>query len=462
MEAPTEWRGTTVQVCGLWPFSAGSGSPMVGVPLGRHLDTGATVCCDPISWFRFARLIANPSMIVLGRPGLGKSTLVRRITLGLVAQGVTPLVLGDLRPDYSDLVAAVGGQVIRVSRGRGGLNPLDPGALSQVVTRLSGAAAEQLRAEMLGRQLTITAALVELVRRAPLQDHEEAALAAAISVLQDRGPAGRPPVLPDLLEVIAAGPDRVRAVLLDRGERSVYARLTDRLQRSLLALMSGAFGAVFAGQTGTLLSLDAPAVCLDISGVTDTDERLQAAALLACWNEGFSAVLAAQALTDAGLAPQRIFCVVLDELWRALRAGRGMVDRVDGMTRLNRAWGTGQVMITHTGKDFDSLPQEEDRAKARGFVERAGLVALGGLTAAEMGSLSEVVSLSRAERRRVTDWASPPAWDSTTGSEAEPPGLGRFLVKVGGRPGIPVRVQLTAAERGINDTNQLWTMGGGR
>ena len=31
-----------------------------------------------------------------------------------------------------------------------------------------------------------------------------------------------------------------------------------------------------------------------------------------------------------------------------------------------------------------------------------------------------------------------------------------FLVKVGGRPGIPVNVQLTATELSINDTNKLW------
>ena len=29
-------------------------------------------------------------------------------------------------------------------------------------------------------------------------------------------------------------------------------------------------------------------------------------------------------------------------------------------------------------------------------------------------------------------------------------------MKVGGRPGIPVEVHLTEAERTINDTNKLW------
>ena len=102
VEAPPEYRGTTVQVCGLWPFSAGSGTPTDGVPLGKHQLTGATVCGDPIMWF-LSRRILNPSAFVLGRPGLGKSTLVRRIVNVSAGFGIIPLILSDLKPDYPDL-----------------------------------------------------------------------------------------------------------------------------------------------------------------------------------------------------------------------------------------------------------------------------------------------------------------------------------------------------------------------
>lgn len=118
MQAADEWRGTTVQVCGLWPFAAGTGSPMVGVPIGRNLLSGATLCADPISWFQCAHLISTPSMFVLGKVGLGKSSLVRRMALGLTGYGVLPMVLGDLKPDYVDLIRALGGQVIELGRGR--------------------------------------------------------------------------------------------------------------------------------------------------------------------------------------------------------------------------------------------------------------------------------------------------------------------------------------------------------
>jgi hypothetical protein len=98
--------GSASLVPAVRPFSSGTSSPMIGVPLGRHEETQATVCCDPISWFRRAHLISNPSAFILGKPGLGRSTLVRRMTLGLSGQGVHPLILGDLKGEHVDAVEA--------------------------------------------------------------------------------------------------------------------------------------------------------------------------------------------------------------------------------------------------------------------------------------------------------------------------------------------------------------------
>ena len=99
VQAAPEWRGTTVQVCGLWPFAAGTGSPMIGVPVGRNLLSGATLCAIRSPGSR-ARLISTPRVSCSACSGLGKSTLVRRMVLGLTGYGVLPMVLGDLKPDY--------------------------------------------------------------------------------------------------------------------------------------------------------------------------------------------------------------------------------------------------------------------------------------------------------------------------------------------------------------------------
>jgi len=101
--AGPEFQGTTTQLCGLFPFVAGSGTPAVGTPVGRHQLWGEVVCLDPLAWLR-AGLVTNPGMLVLGQPRTGKSALVKRLVTGAVACGTRVLILGDTKPDYTPLI----------------------------------------------------------------------------------------------------------------------------------------------------------------------------------------------------------------------------------------------------------------------------------------------------------------------------------------------------------------------
>jgi hypothetical protein len=457
---PAEFRATTVQACGLWPFTAGSTRPAHGVPLGRDLLSGTTVCCDPLSWFMHG-LIANPSVLILGRPGLGKSSLTARMMIGLVHRGVRPFVLGDLKPDYANLVTALGGQVLRIARGAGTINPLDPGAMGEAATRIGGTAGAALAREARDRATTMVSALIQLIRRAPLADFEDAILAAAVRGLPT---TGRPGTLVDLVQVIAAGPASVQAAALTRGRADRYDELVEPLHRSLLALLDGPVGQTFGGPTTTRISVDSPAVCVDISGIAEHDERLTAAVMLTCWSDGFGAIEACNALARAGLAAPRRFFIVLDELWRPLRIGAGLPDRMDSLTRLNRREGVGQAFITHTLKDLESMPSREDQLKARGFAERAGMLITAGLPRSDLELVSAITPLSAREVDLVASWNTPPSWAPRTARDADgrtrpapPAGLGKFLIKVGeGRAGIPVQLVLTQPEIDLHDTNARW------
>ena len=145
--AAPEYQATTTQVCGLFPYVAGSGTPAVGTPVGRHQLFGEVVCLDPLAWLR-AGLVVNPGEFILGQPGTGKSTLAKRQITGAVATGTTAIILGDTKPDYTLLTGHLGGQVIRIGRGMDRINPLDAGPLGAALRRMSGADAQALRWEV--------------------------------------------------------------------------------------------------------------------------------------------------------------------------------------------------------------------------------------------------------------------------------------------------------------------------
>ncbi|BDU07396.1 hypothetical protein [Nocardia cyriacigeorgica] len=463
---PVEYRATTAQVAGLWPWSVGAGAPLIGTPLGSHLHTGAPVCFDPMNWFMRGSFITAPSLFVLGLNGFGKSSLVRRIVLGGIAQGITPLILADVKPDYRKMVELVGGQVIDLGYGHGKLNPLAAGVLGQVVPKLDHLPALQLQVlqDLRARQVTLIAGLVELVRGARVRDFEETLISTALRILYRPGSGftpDKPPIMDNLLEVIVAGGEEL---MLDAGadSESEYQVAIKNLRRSLRALTQGPFGAVFNGQTTVPIDTDSVAVCIDVSHIPQGDKKLKAAVMLACWADGFAAVEAAHTLTDAGMAPQRYFQVVMDELWQVLGLGDFMVDRVDELTRLQRGIATALIMISHTIKDLQSLGSEAAIAKALGFLERARAKIFGALPAEEIKRLDSTIPFTAAEEEMVTGWSAPQALTGEALKPGQvrpsPPGTGKFLLKIGEdrRPGIPFHMEFTLSEKesGIHDTNQ--------
>ena len=445
IDPAVEFRGTTKQVCGLWPWVAGAGTPMIGVPFGRHITTGATLCCDPISWFQTAHLISNPSCFVLGIPGLGQINRrqadghrPRRIRSDPPHPGRPQTRLRRPRPSprRTSHLARDAAEATSTSS-----TPAKPPDAAQ---RLTGTAKSALVASQHARKLTMVAGLVTILRKQRPSDREEMIIDRGLRILDDRHHGI--PVLADLLQVLRDAPDDLRAVALDRGNHERYQSITEDLEASLIALTHGVLGETFASPTTNPMKRDRPVV-FDVSDIDDAQEDLQAATLLACWSAGFGTVAVAHALADAGLEPRRHYFLVLDELWRALRAGHGMVDRVDALTRLNRQRGVGMAMISHTMKDLLSLPTPERpdesprlrRTLRHGHLRRTTPRRNGRM-------LTDVIPLSAGRTRHADRLARPTRLGPQNRRRNPPPGRGNFLVKVGGRPGIPVHVDLTRTE----------------
>ena len=312
---------------------------------------------------------------MLGQPGVGKSTLVKRQITGAVAAGAKAVILGDTKPDYTMLTEHLGGQVIRIGRGLDRINPLDTGPLGAALARMSGPDAQALRWEVRSRRLSLLMALCTLVRESRITNAEEVILGRAIDLLDERNPSLQPTVT-DVLGVIEDGPDTLRAAARADTPAAFRDRAGDFVF-TLDLLTTGSLAGVFDQPTSRPIDLDAPAVSVDISRVGAAGDKLLTAAMLCVWSYGFAMVDAAAALADQQIAPRRSYLAVMDELWRALRGAPGLVEYADSLTRLNRA--KDSIMITHSLADLDALATEEDRAKARGFIERSAITVMGGL-----------------------------------------------------------------------------------
>ncbi|GAA1495380.1 hypothetical protein [Paeniglutamicibacter kerguelensis] len=454
-ESPFEVQGSSVQVCGFWPFITGAGLPLIGAPLGRHLLRNTLVTGDPIAWFT-AGIVSNPSAFVLGQPGLGKTSLVHRIIAACTARGVVPMVLADSRPDYVPHILALGGQVITFSPGQGHLNPLDLGPLVASLSLIEDAKARGIAlSEMTSRRRSLMEGIASMMLGRPLRPHESTCLAVAITALDPD--LQHAPVLGELIDYIRSRPEILRTNVLAYDDDHEYDhRLQDLLDALINLGPSGAYGDLFSQPSDAHITPGVPVV-FDISGVNENDSVLVAAVQSLCWNLGSATVSAEQHLASAGKRRRKTYLLVMDELWRILRASDDMVHFIDTITRLNRGRGIGQVMITHTMNDL-KLSKDHLTSTAWGFVERSAMVFLGGLAPSEMGNLEEVFALSGKEKQLMTDWTGEAVVDPKTNRAALRPGAGRFILKVGKTPGTPFMTHLTDLELQVSDTNRAWEM----
>ncbi|MFZ0122342.1 MAG: hypothetical protein WAL99_23445 [Pseudonocardiaceae bacterium] len=443
VEGGVVYQATSAQVCGLYPFALSSGAATPGVPIGRHMLTAEPVGLDPAEWLREG-LVSNTGVWVQGQPGIGKSTIVKRMLTGLICFGAAAVIPGDVKGEYSDLVEALGGRVWRIGRGRHTLNPLDAGPLRAAAARTSGADRDRLIETIRARQLSLLEALVVIVRRGQISVTERLLLGAALD-LAAQGQQGEP-IIPDVLAQLATPPPELLRIAATSTAEEFGRELRD-LINSLGLLCQGAIRGMFDRHSSVTADLSTPAMSLDISALDDDDDEVVAAAMLCSW-----AWAAAMIDGAAALGQRRNVVRVQDELWRALRVAPGLVEMSDRVTRLNRHRGEISFQVTHSLDDLEALPTEADRAKARGMAGRAGIMVLGGMADKELDGIRRITPMTSQETAMVRSWAAPPTWIAGSAH----PGRGRYLLKSGERMGLPVQLNLVAAERELYDTDRAW------
>lgn len=441
VEAGVRFAGTTSQVCGLYPFAVSSGVDVHGVPIGRHLHTAEPVGLDPAQWLRTG-LVSNTGVWVQGQPGIGKSSITKRLLTGLVGFGMRAIIPGDVKGEYSALIEALGGTAWRIGRGLHALNPLDAGPLLPALNAAAGTEREQLAETIRARRLSLLEALITIIRRSEPTVTERRSLGAALDTATAADDA-RQPVIPDILAVLSAGAGRLPGITAATGPDE-FRRTASELINSLGLLCEGAIRGIFDRASTFTVNADTAAISLDISALDGDEDDVVAAAMLCAW--AWSAGL----IDAAGAAPRpRNVVQVQDELWRALRVAPGLVEKSDRITRLGRHRGVVSIQVTHSLDDLEALPTESDRAKARGLASRNSVLLLGGMADKELDGLRRLTSLTEGETALITSWAAPPTWHA--GSLH--PGRGKYLIKSGQRIGLPIGLTLTPTEIDLYDTD---------
>ncbi|MET9399315.1 ATP-binding protein [Kitasatospora sp. NPDC002965] len=452
-DAGTVYTGPSTQAGGLYPFLLGSGLPARGVPVGRDVLTGELVCIDPSGWT--GKLTTNPGVWVMSQPGAGKSALVKRICLVYCAYGYMVCVPADVKGEYSTLISELGGSVVRIGDGIGRINPLDSGPLKSHLSTLSGDRRTALLDVLNGRRLETLGALLSTkngLGRAP-NEIERSALNLAVQLADDSSPHDDP-IIPDVIAVLRQAPEPLLSKLAVAGG-DAYMELTRSVIAGLDNLTGGPLRGMFDGPTTKALDLNSQAVSVDISSLRARGNAVVSAGMIATWAYAYSSIDSARSI---GLLDRKLV-LPMDEMWRALRSGPGLVDSMDSISRLNRTTDDVTIYVTHSLLDAESLPTEEDRAKARGLMDRCDTWVIGASTAEELNRVTGKRALTEQERMMIESWSSATSTGLDTSDQVHP-GRGKYLIKIGTRPGIAAATELTPSEARLYRTDNNEQPGG--
>jgi type IV secretory pathway VirB4 component len=401
-------RTTTAHLRALYPFMAEVGLGTDGVYLGDNVLTGGSgFWFDPFDAYR-AGLVSNPNMIVVGEPGMGKSTAVKTFvhrTAGILDRWVA---IADPKGEYIPLAAELGLEVVALHPGGSDrINPLDvePGLDVREQSRVRS---------------TMTAALLATVLGRELQPVEDAAIGWACEAVSRRDST---PTLGDVTDLLAA-PTNEMTERARCGERELADKL-DAARYGLGKLLDRDLRGMFDGHSTVSIHNDR-GVVIDLSSVHHDPRAL--AAVMVATTAWLGSIMRRP---DTGPKIQ-----VLDEAW-ALLAQESTSRYLQSSLKLGRAFGVSNLLVLHRLSD---LRAQADDGTA------ASKIAGGLLADAQTRVLFRQSSDQIDEARTML---------GLNGKEAQLLGKlcrGRAIWKVGDRTAV-VAHQVASGEVGFCDTD---------
>jgi hypothetical protein len=319
---------------------ADAGLPADGQLVGHNLLGGGTFAHDPWDWYATG-VTTNPNGMVFGEIGSRKSTLMKC----MIARGYEfgrDAFVTDVKHEYTDLAAHLGYEPIFLGPGLPArLNPFDPGPAGfddpAATQERQLAMLVALGVAVLGRSLTQAELTVCAVAIAELTGAELHAGSGGAELRP--GGRSRVPVLPEVIDVLMAPPDRHVAKLpIDRDE---LRTATADLIMGFLRLVDGDLKGMFDEPTNIDLPPDARFVVVNLSRVRD-QRRAALPLVRICATSWLQAALARR---DG----RRRF-VVADEAWDDMTIGT--LRWYQSMFKLTRQYLVSNWLIFHKPGDL--------------------------------------------------------------------------------------------------------------
>jgi len=427
---------TSEQTPVLWPLIAGDGLPPTGAPMGFNVLSGGAFYCDPMGWVLDDAIpVTNPNVFIFGKPGRGKSALVKAFILRMVRFGYRSLVLGDVKDEYEDICRALGVEPYRIGPGLPGrINPLDVGPLAADWSRLGRAEIARRTAVILSRWLNLLRGLVgsQGVGFTPTEER------VVNRVLGDLTGWARGQT--QLAEVTIP---QVWAALDDPSEeligecryqsRQDFYDETRSLRDALGALCEGSLKGMFDTGSTYRPNWRAPIQSLSLRALREQGNEAALAIALMClssWGQGMREMS----------APGDRRIVLRDEAWMQTRLGVEAVKTLDSNLRLSRTEGDIQLVTYHKPSDPLSAGEQGSQAVqiAKDLLNLADVRILMGQDEKVAAELGQLLGLTGLHQQIVTGWAMQDK--------------GRALWMVGDRR-YKIQTVLTPVERQLTWTN---------
>ncbi len=387
-------RATTRDACVLFPAV---GSPCTGVrgPLlgADQLSGDTSFHFDLIEAYHQGGLIDNTNMFVLGKPGNGKSALIKTLvwrSLAIYGSNRFFCII-DVKGEYRDLAAEAGFLVLDLRPdGPTRINPLgrpatpdDPTETARTI-RHRVAMVAALCATQLGRPLTqeqealLYAAMAEINQLEQAQQVDGRQVQARLSTVAQ---LLRAPTRAMADAIYANGPDEARAHALP-------------LAVALDGLLTRSMRGMFDGETPLRLEpTETRGLVIDLSAINDDDTALP---LVMVAVTGWL-----RELMRADWGPVRKV-QVFDEAWLVMKH-EAIVRYLQDTWKLGRSYGFANIAVLHRPSDLLAQTDAGSAASAMaiGLLTDTDTIVSYAQNADELSHHGELLGWSAGERDRI-------------------------------------------------------------